>query len=180
MEKSKTLVKKYYFYEKYHQNLYNKLVHILCIPMLVWTTTVFFSYISLFTLKLEDHSYNITLAMFVSFLYVSYYLYLDSNLGMISIFLFYFNLVSASNFVNNNTFGYGMGMSLLLHVTSWFFQIMSHKVFEGNKPALLDSITQSFSIAPLFTLLELLFLLGYRKDLDKKLSIYKKIVQKSE
>ena len=42
MEESKTLVKKYYFYEKYHQNFLNKLVHILCIPMLVWTTTSYF------------------------------------------------------------------------------------------------------------------------------------------
>jgi 2-hydroxy fatty acid dioxygenase len=180
MKESKTLVKKYYFYEKYHQKFLNKLVHILCIPMLVWTTTVFLSYIPTYIVNLYGFNLNLTAAGLVTFLYVSYYLYLDFRLGIISLFLFYLNLVTASKFIENNTLFYSLGISLTIHVVSWTCQILSHKYFEGNKPALLDSITQSFSIAPLFTLLELLFLFGFRKDIKKKLDFYKKIVDKSE
>jgi 2-hydroxy fatty acid dioxygenase len=35
-----------------------------------------------------------------------------------------------------------------------------HAVFEGRKPALLDSFVQSLVVAPLFVFLELLFALG--------------------
>ena len=111
-------------------------------------------------------------------MYVNYYLYLDFRLGILSIFLFYLNVTTASNFVENNDLQYSVSVSLLIHLASWTLQILSHKYFEGNKPALLDSITQSFSIAPLFTLLEFLFILGFRKDLEKKLNLYKLISQK--
>jgi 2-hydroxy fatty acid dioxygenase len=180
MKQSKSLIKKYHFYEKYHQNFYNKLVHILCIPMLVWTTTVFLTYIPSFVLTLGNYTFNLTVSGLIATLYVSYYLYLDFELGLISSFLFFLNVLSSSYFVQNNSLSYSLGMSLSIHLISWTLQILSHKYFEGNKPALLDSITQSFSIAPLFTLLEFLFLFGFRKDLDKKLNLYKKLIEKSE
>ena len=156
----------------------NKLVHILCIPMLVWTTTVFLSYIPTYTINYENVEFNLTAAGITAFMYVNYYLYLDFRLGILSIFLFYLNVTTASNFVENNDLQYSVSVSLLIHLASWTLQILSHKYFEGNKPALLDSITQSFSIAPLFTLLEFLFILGFRKDLKKKLNLYKLISQK--
>ena len=77
MKQSKSLIKKYHFYEKYHQNFYNKLVHILCIPMLVWTTTVFLTYIPSFVLTLGNYTFNLTVSGLIATLYVSYYLYLD-------------------------------------------------------------------------------------------------------
>lgn len=39
-----------------------------------------------------------------------------------------------------------------------------HYIFEGRKPALLDSLVQAFAVAPLFVFFELLFLLGGRRS----------------
>jgi uncharacterized membrane protein YGL010W len=56
--------------------------------------------------------------------------------------------------------------ALGVQVVSWYMQIHpGHAVFEGRKPALLDSLAQAFALAPLFVWFELLFLLGYRPRL---------------
>lgn len=81
--------------------------------------------------------------------------------------------------------------ALGLHVFGWYMQIHpGHRVFEGacrvaphtpgppathrtlpagNTPALLDSFFQSLVLAPLFVFYEVLFVLGFRKDLQRSL-----------
>ena len=56
--------------------------------------------------------------------------------------------------------------ALGLHILSWVLQVhFGHTVAEKRRPALHDSFLQSLVLAPLFVWFELLFLLGYRKDL---------------
>lgn len=43
----------------------------------------------------------------------------------------------------------------LIHILSWTLQFIGHGVFEGNRPALMDSISQAFIAAPLFSYLDL-------------------------
>ena len=45
----------------------------------------------------------------------------------------------------------------------WLIQLVGH-AFEGKRPALADNILQIFN-APLFLTVEVIFLLGFRKDL---------------
>ncbi|KAF6265193.1 hypothetical protein COO60DRAFT_1034201 [Scenedesmus sp. NREL 46B-D3] len=60
--------------------------------------------------------------------------------------------------------------ALLVHVFSWYMQIHpGHAILEGRKPAVLDSLVQAITLAPLFVWFELLFLLGYRPELYKQL-----------
>ena len=40
-----------------------------------------------------------------------------------------------------------------------------HAVFEGRKPALIDAMYQSFTVAPMFVFYELAFAMGYRPEL---------------
>ena len=58
--------------------------------------------------------------------------------------------------------------SLVLHVASWVFQILSHKLIEHGKPALLDSFGQALTIAPLFAFYEGLWLLGINTELRQQ------------
>ena len=44
----------------------------------------------------------------------------------------------------------GISTYLIVHILGWVFQIASHKYLEGNSPALLDGIVQSFLTAPIF------------------------------
>lgn len=53
-----------------------------------------------------------------------------------------------------------------VHVVSWIAQFIGHGAFEGRAPALLDNLVQAVFLAPLFVWLELLFMFGYRKELQ--------------
>eukprot|EP00197_Chlamydomonas_leiostraca_P008802 CAMPEP_0202864212 /NCGR_PEP_ID=MMETSP1391-20130828/4547_1 /ASSEMBLY_ACC=CAM_ASM_000867 /TAXON_ID=1034604 /ORGANISM="Chlamydomonas leiostraca, Strain SAG 11-49" /LENGTH=166 /DNA_ID=CAMNT_0049543935 /DNA_START=177 /DNA_END=677 /DNA_ORIENTATION=- len=67
---------------------------------------------------------------------------------------------------------HGWQIALGVHVFSWYMQIHpGHAVFEGRKPALLDSLVQAFALAPLFVWFEALFLLGYRRRLQQQLEV---------
>ncbi len=48
-------------------------------------------------------------------------------------------------------------------VLGWAIQFLGH-YFEGRKPALFDNLSQVFN-APLFLVVEMMFMLGFRKDL---------------
>lgn len=52
---------------------------------------------------------------------------------------------------------------------SWIGQFAGHGVFEGRAPALFDSLFQSLVLAVFFVYLEILFALGYRPALHKRL-----------
>ena len=68
-------------------------------------------------------------------------------------------------------------MTFGIHVFSWIIQFVGHGVFEGRKPALLDSLVQSVVLAPLFVWLHVLFFVGYRPQLQHEIDeiISKKI-----
>ncbi|KAL1597032.1 hypothetical protein SLS60_008614 [Paraconiothyrium brasiliense] len=55
-----------------------------------------------------------------------------------------------------------------VHVVSWIMQFVGHGKFEGRKPALLDNLVQALFLAPLFVWYELLFKLGFYKNLKKE------------
>lgn len=56
-----------------------------------------------------------------------------------------------------------------VHVASWIAQFIGHGVFEGRAPALLDNLVQAVFLAPLFVWLEVLFAMGYRPGLKRRL-----------
>jgi uncharacterized membrane protein YGL010W len=58
--------------------------------------------------------------------------------------------------------------ALALHIVCWLFQFLGHGVFEGCAPALLDNLVQAIFLAPMFVWLELLFMLGYRPELQAR------------
>lgn len=76
--------------------------------------------------------------------------------------------------------------ALGVHVAGWIVQFIGHGVAEKRAPALLDSLFQGIPgkvkpaitlptlpalfLAPLFVWLEVLFKLGYRKDLHKRIN----------
>ena len=47
-------------------------------------------------------------------------------------------------------------------------QFIGHGKFEGRKPALLDNLVQALFLAPLFVWYEVLFKLGFYKNLKKE------------
>jgi len=60
-------------------------------------------------------------------------------------------------------------ISLALHGLAWLAQFAGHLFLEKRLPALLSSLSQALLTAPLFVFMELLFLVGYRPALQKRL-----------
>lgn len=59
-------------------------------------------------------------------------------------------------------------IAIAVHVVCWIAQFVGHGAFEGRAPALLDNLFQAIFLAPLFVWLELLFIVGYRPELKKR------------
>lgn len=60
--------------------------------------------------------------------------------------------------------------AIAIHVVAWVLQFIGHGKFEGRAPALLDNLFQAIFLAPLFVWLELLFMLGYRQELQARVN----------
>lgn len=54
---------------------------------------------------------------------------------------------------------------------SWIMQFIGHGAFEKRAPALLDNLVQALVLAPFFVFMELLFIFGYRPELQKRIDI---------
>ena len=161
-----SLLEKYYFYADYHQNKYNKAIHYVCIPLLVWTLFIFTNYINFDSILVTKKSslfeefqqvqyctFNIRGSLILLGLYHVYYCYLSFRIGVIS-FLFYgsiWYLASLSYCLDTNIWI----PATYLHLLSWVLQILGHAVFEHNKPAFTTSLKQSFLMAPLFVVYDL-------------------------
>ncbi|KAL8780993.1 MAG: hypothetical protein Q9203_000343 [Teloschistes exilis] len=81
-------------------------------------------------------------------------------------------MLAGTAYANHLTSTYGQTANywaLGLHVASWIAQFLGHGVFEGRAPALLDNLVQAFFLAPFFVWMEVLFRLGYRPELRKRL-----------
>jgi uncharacterized membrane protein YGL010W len=61
-------------------------------------------------------------------------------------------------------------VALFIQLVSWGLQIAGHYFFEKRSPAFLDNLIQSFLLAPLFVFVEVMFALGYRPTLRKRIN----------
>ena len=148
------LQEQYIFYKKYHLNTTNVLIHIGCIPMIVWTVCVFLTHFS------SNIFYNPT--FLIVNLYSLYYRILHKDLGRVMQLLLYMSWISSYFFYwyVSNSFKYAM----LLHIGAWVAQFIGHFYFEGNRPALTDSLVQAFLIAPMFVLIDIQYLIQQRRS----------------
>ena len=130
-------------YEDYHRHPLNKFIHFVCIPIIVLTSCNLLSKFRIktrfTTLRMEEIATCIMLINYlISYGYTAY-------LVMCS----YFFVIHTLSFVMRTNKNY-IRDSLILFVLAWCAQFLGHAI-EGSRPALLTSITQAFSEAPLFS-----------------------------
>jgi uncharacterized membrane protein YGL010W len=136
----------YVFYQQYHRNRVNKIIHIFCIPMISWSMCVLIP---------PDQALLLTL------FYVGIYGYLFtthlSNLGTKTFLMLtgYLLAIWASAVAFRVIVVASDAIAWSVFVFSWIMQFVGHWAFEGNRPALLDSLHQSFLMAPMFSYFEL-------------------------
>ena len=145
------------FYSDYHSHKLNKIIHIFCIPLICFSLFIFLNYIP-YSVQIYNTENTVILNLKASFilysLYILYYLYLSPKLGLIC-GLFYLLILVCGNlfyYYIDNAWIY----SIIIQISSWIIQILSHKYIEGNSPAFIEGFVQSFLTAPLFIVVEII------------------------
>ncbi|GAA5898378.1 hypothetical protein JCM8208_006963 [Rhodotorula glutinis] len=165
------------FYASYHTNTKNVLIHVLCVPTILASALVLAHGIpgaakslAHFDLDLLGHHFGIdmTFPFLWAAVNASYFVLLEPVAGLL-----YAPILLAmghySNVLYSTRHDAAMKYAAVAHIASWLAQFLGHGVFEGRAPALLDSLLQSVVLAVFFVWLEVLFALGYRPALFRRL-----------
>jgi uncharacterized membrane protein YGL010W len=111
--------------------------------MIVWTASVMLVNVNV--------TKTLNLSKCLLTFYSLYYLMFSFNLGVVMTFLLY--LVYKNSIKGLKV---PFMMAFLLHILAWVLQILGHALFENNRPAFMDNLVQSFLMAPIFVLNEVL------------------------
>jgi uncharacterized membrane protein YGL010W len=168
------------FYAVHHQNKINRIIHFITIPLIIMCTLALITYIPA-TIKIDNdtHVFDVNIIVFiVIMLYSCLYMLVDFIAGVI----FCVGIFSFTLLINLCVYNVPLFWILIigLLVQSWILQILGHYYFEHNRPAFLTSFVQSFLVAPLYVLLELLFMCHYNQRLEleiqNKMTLYQAMV----
>lgn len=137
------------FYESYHTHPINKLIHFFCIPLIVFSTNellkdFFIAHESLTYPGLKKR-FRFYITWILHQVYCVYYYYTYGAYPGI-LMMAYFTCIRYLSIKLNIK----KSTALRLFSLSWFLQFVGHFI-EGNRPALLDGLSQTFLEAPLFS-----------------------------
>ena len=136
----------YRFYKMYHQDPVNRVIHVFCIPGISWSLC-----------SLLPPLYSLLLIAFYDATYLYLFVTHLSHLEMATFLRLSFFLLGiwGSGSLFHVIVPYHEIMAWATFTLCWIMQFVGHALFEGNRPALLDSMHQSFLMAPLFAYFEI-------------------------
>lgn len=142
------------FYESYHSHPINKLIHFFCIPMIVFSTNellkeFYISHEYLLMYKKQPYFHIFQRKFYITWMmHQMYCIYYFVKYGMNPGLLMtaYFTVIRYLSL----TLDMRKSTAFKLFLFSWVMQFIGHYI-EGNRPALLDGLTQTFLEAPLYS-----------------------------
>lgn len=166
------LEKQLCFYGAYHHNAVNIRIHMTCVPMilaaslLLATTTP-----TLIPLPewLTIPNLPLTLGTIGALGYSIFYILLEPVAGTILLPI----IMGWTAYSHHLVATYGstsVKAAIGVEIFSWVAQFIGHGVYEGRAPALLDNLVQALVLAPFFVFMEMLFICGYRPELQKRVN----------
>ena len=158
----KTLVEQLGNYAAYHRDRRNIRTHFIGIPMIVLAAAILLA-----RAGIDVGGLTVTPALAVAVVASLYYLKLDLRYGiamaaMLAVCVAVARPVAAGDRASWLIWGGG------LFAAGWVLQFIGH-LYEGRKPAFVDDV-MGLAIGPLFVLAEAGFLLGLRRDLQRKIA----------
>lgn len=153
----KTLAQHLAQYASYHRNTRNVITHIVGIPIIVISVAALLA-----KLTLDVNGITLSAAMLMAAASILFYLRLDIGLGLIMAVLMTGSVIIGTEVAALPTAQWLM-VSIGSFVVGWIIQFIGH-YFEGRKPAFVDDLS-GLAIGPLFVTVEVLFMLGLRRDL---------------
>lgn len=144
-------------YKLYHHQQTNVLIHMVFVPTILFSSICISHRINL--------GHGIKLSHVQSTIFALYYIFLSFGPGVLaSSLLFVLNWL-----LDKEKIRLYLYQEIALFVMGWIFQFIGHGFFEHRRPALMDNLVQSLITAPYFVLFELLFKLGFYKELQVEL-----------
>lgn len=177
------------FYAAYHQDPVNQAIHFVFVPALLYSFMLYFAHFPVLGLDVTlmggtaEEPHRLTYATLAPCVYAAYYSYIDPFSGWAQLyglicFAMYASVLrtmgndrrkaskKADGAVGWAGTGWPLKLAAVIQAVGWYMQLHpGHKIFEGVKPALLDSLGQSFSVAPLFAFYEGLWAVGLQPEL---------------
>ncbi|KAJ6627540.1 hypothetical protein B0H10DRAFT_2161178 [Mycena sp. CBHHK59/15] len=179
------------FYGAYHTNRINIIIHCICVPLLLWYGLVLLAEAARTTKYLQVVSSNglqdpgpgfyadcaprllghlifdLNYSALHAALYLAYYFALEPLAALLYTPQIVLSLLTATAYSRSASHIAHAG---ILHALSWVAQFAGHGLAEKRAPALLDNLIGAVVLAPFFVHLEILFLLGYKPEMHKRLN----------
>ncbi|CAD8108987.1 unnamed protein product [Paramecium primaurelia] len=160
------IVNFYSSYGSYHNNIVNKVIHLICIPLILLSAVQIMNHYSSI---IDIGCCKLNLGLIMLFVLAIVYMTVDFFSGILaSLFYIVVTLLLNQHFMNADEVQWSnhLCVATTFQVTCWILQFIGHGVFEKRAPALLDNILQIF-VAPDFVFLEVLFFMGYKPEIHK-------------
>jgi len=136
-------------YALYHKNKTNKIIHWVCIPLIMFSLFGLLSLIRPFTFMINDGTYKITILGIFIILTIIYYLKLSKSLavGMVLVSVLFLTIIDIISLFDINK---PLLIYLSIFTAAWIGQFLGHEI-EGEKPAFFKDL-QFLLIGPLWLL----------------------------
>jgi len=144
------------YYRSYHGNWVNRIIHFISVPIIIYGLWIL--------LGAKTQAILVVLAL--------YYAALDLLTAVFLVPILYVLYYFATETVATMGEDYSFTLAIWLQIMCWTVQVgIGHFLFEGRKPALLDSLFQVI-ISPAFLTLEFMIdVLGMRKEMGKEIAL---------
>ena len=145
-------------YHGYHTNRWNRALHFLGVPLIVFALLVLGSMV-----RATVSGVDLSLGMALIGATLVYYLLLDRALALASALALIALLLGADAVVTQGRPGLPLALFLWTFAIGWSLQFAGHAI-EGRRPAFVDDLSQAI-VAPLYLVAHTLFALGARREL---------------
>ncbi|KAL1795146.1 hypothetical protein ACET3X_006962 [Alternaria dauci] len=167
---SLNLEKQLVFYGAYHHNKVNVGIHLLCVPPILLTSFLLLTNTPAVPLPawLSVPNLPLNVGTVGAVLYSTLYILMEPVAGAMLAPI----LIGGTAYANHLTSTYGATANSwagAVNIACWIAQFVGHGKFEGRAPALLDNLVQAIFLAPFFVWFEILFKLGYRPELKRRI-----------
>ena len=156
-------------YAAYHLNHKNILTHFIGIPFIVFSILCLTARVGFIGGGIE-----LTLALGLIVVTSIYYLVLDRIFAFIMLVILLAMYPLALKIAHLDWMLW-LSLSIGIFVVGWLFQFVGH-FYEKKKPAFTDDII-GLAIGPLFVLAEMIFMLGFRKNLEERILAQARILR---
>lgn len=148
-------------YAAYHLNHKNIVSHFAGIPLIVFSIMCLTARAGVML-----SGFELTLALVIMAITIIYYLSLDKIFGLIMLAIFALAYPLAYS-IAQWTLAAWLLASIGFFVVGWIIQFIGH-FYEKKKPAFMDDVI-GLAIGPLFVLAEVVFMLGFRKEIEQRM-----------